>query len=75
VNLDRVLTHFPQRVVLTWLNEFGYVSPDVVSGLNKALRERSADRLFRELDLHAKRLADRAQMEPQRMQGRAGVIR
>ncbi len=56
------------RVLDTWLTEFAY--PD----LNTAVSDRGV-RIDRELDVHAKRLADRSQMGPTRMQGRSGVIR
>lgn len=60
------------RVTTTWLQEFGY--PVNFAGLNQAVNERSRERLGRELDIHAKRLADRAQMS-RAVVGRAGVIR
>lgn len=68
---------FSPRIIGTWLVEFGYardVECDQFVGLSIATQERGP-RIARELDIHAKRLADRAQMGPQRMQGRAQVIR
>jgi hypothetical protein len=62
---------FGNRVVSSWLQEFGYAIRD--DGLLLAVMERAA-RLHRELDAHAKRLADRAQMQ-RAPQGRASVIR
>lgn len=63
--------HSP-RVVRTWLQEFGYV----YDGLDRAVSERG-ERIDRELDNHAKRLAERAQMgaDTPRIVGRSGVIR
>jgi hypothetical protein len=58
---------FPTRVIDTWLQEFGYAT------LAAAVTERP-ERIRRELDIHAKRLADRAQMS-RAVVGRAGVIR
>jgi len=74
VRSDSILSTIPYRVVLSWLTEFGYTKPDVVAGLDAALRERGPDRLHRELDIHGKRLAERAQMSRAPV-GRASVIR
>lgn len=66
----------PDRVTLSWLNEFGYIHPDVVTGLARAYDERGS-RLARELEQHGRRMADRATMERGKtfITGRAGVIR
>lgn len=66
--LAALVRQFPGRIIDTWLQEFGYAD------LNKAVVERGA-RLGRELDLHAKRLADRAQMQSAPIVGRARFIR
>jgi hypothetical protein len=61
-------------VTLSWLQEFGY--PVNLAGLNQAVNERGKMRVGIELDVHAKRLAERAQMGPAtRITGRSGVIR
>lgn len=71
---------FPDRVVGTWLDEFGYTSPEAAAPfagaadpLEWALMERGA-RIRRELTIHAKRLADRQTMGGGRIVGRSSVV-
>ena len=68
---DLLIRLHSSRVLETWLTEFGYTQ----GGVMHALEDRDMERLNRELSIHAKRLADRAQMVPGRVTGRAGVIR
>lgn len=70
--VNRGIQNVPQRVIESWLQEFGY--PPLPAGLKQAMNERPL-RIARELDTHGRRLADRAQMSARPMQGRAGVIR
>lgn len=69
---DALMLAHSDRVVTTWLLEFGYV----YGGLRAALGDRSFRRLNTELSIHATRLAKRATMRGgTRITGRAGVIR
>ncbi len=74
------IRRLPPRVVHTWLQEFGYhrmdAPTDAYEALDRAMTERGLTRLATELDVHAKRLAERAQMGPAtRITGRTGVIK
>lgn len=65
----------PERVVTSWLLEFGYQHPpgDIAYGLSVAFEDRG-ERLALELERHGKRMADRATMS-HAPGGRASVIR
>lgn len=61
-----------ERVVLSWIQEFGYKS--YTAGMIAA--ERGTTRWAVELQQHGKRLAERAQMDgPRRIAGTSSVIR
>jgi hypothetical protein len=66
---------FTDRVVDTWLDEFGYTSyqRNPSEPLQWAVTERGA-RIRRELAVHAKRLADRQTMGAPRITGKASVV-
>ena len=71
---------FNPRVLDTWLQEFGYTSPEAPSPfigaadpLEWAVMERGG-RIRNELVAHSKRLADRAQMRPPMVQGKTTRI-
>jgi hypothetical protein len=67
---------FGERVVNTWIQEFGYANLHVIEPgdpLVTAINERGP-RIRRELSIHSKRLADRATMAPSRIVGRSSVI-
>lgn len=68
---DLLIKLHSDRVIATWLLEFGYAR----GGLMAALEDRDRTRLNTELSIHAKRLADRAVMGPQRLTGQSRVIR
>lgn len=71
----KVREMFGDRVVDTWLEEFGYTKPpEGMQCLEWALAERGPV-LRREMEIHAKRLVDRQTMGGGRIVGRASVIR
>ena len=70
-----ILEHFGARVVMSWLQEFGYLAEydSDETAIHTAMEERGP-RWKRELDAYAKRIADHAQMA-QPLRGRSRVIR
>lgn len=71
-----IKTRFSPRIIESWLHEFGYAFRpgfDTYMTLLGVAAERGP-RLERELDLHGKRLAERARMSSAPV-GRAAVIR
>jgi hypothetical protein len=64
---------FTNRVCDTFCQEFGYKGAEDVDPLLLAVADRQG-RIARELDKHAKRLAERATMGPARLTSRSSVI-
>lgn len=67
-------SRFGARVCDTFCQEFGYQGAHDVDPLLLAVADRQG-RIARELDKHAKRLADRATMGPARIMCNTEVIR
>lgn len=73
---SRVRAMFGDKLVDSWLFEFGYTNLNVIipgDPLTTAIAERGG-RIREEIQRHGKRIADRATQGPTRIIGRSSVV-